>query len=410
MPVSEQVMITGHLLDTGVLADVLDDVYDYGGWYVVDAVHAGRTHDDESHALLTVSAESEAALVPLLMRIQRHGVNTVQPGELVVREADCDGAFPADFYATTNLETVVHLDGGWVPVERPESGCALLVSGERVRTVPVEAVRTGMRIVCGVGGVRVVPPLAAHRPSEAGLGALSSTASGEHSQPDLVRQVAQRLRECKTDGHRVLWVLGPAVVSADAGPALARLVRAGFVDGVVAGNAVAAADIEAAVSGVRTTSLALSATDPAPERRVRAVNAVRRAGGLTEAVREGIVAAGLMHTVVEAAVPLVLVGSVRDKSALPDTHTDLLAALEAMRAAVRGVGLAIVVASADTAGAVVGLLPESVPVVAVDLDARVTADLLGRPRPSRLQVTADAGLFCATLAQLLLGPEPDPSA
>jgi hypothetical protein len=49
-------------------------------------------------------------------------------------------------------------------------------------------------------------------------------------------------------------------------------------------------------------------------------------------------------------------------------------------------------------------------VVAVDLDARVTADLLGRPRPSRLQVTADAGLFCATLAQLLLGPEPDPSA
>ena len=48
MGVSETVEVTGHLMDTGVLARVLDDVLEYGADYSIDRLDVGRTHDDES--------------------------------------------------------------------------------------------------------------------------------------------------------------------------------------------------------------------------------------------------------------------------------------------------------------------------------------------------------------------------
>nr|MDT0664416.1 hypothetical protein [Micromonospora sp. DSM 115978] len=136
----EEVEVHGHLMDTGVLAKVLDDVLDYGGDYRVDRIDLGATHDDESHAVLTVGADTAFQLMRVLTRLQVHGVNKVRPGEAVLRPAEADGVFPDDFYATTNLETVVHLGGAWVPVEHPEMDCGLVVSGGRVRTMPVSDV------------------------------------------------------------------------------------------------------------------------------------------------------------------------------------------------------------------------------------------------------------------------------
>ena len=96
------------------------------------------------------------------MRLQSHGVNAVEPGAAVTKPAPRDGVFPDDFYSTTNLETVVRLGGSWVPVEHPEMDCGLLVSGSRVRTVPVSDVREGDMVVCGASGVRVVLPPREH--------------------------------------------------------------------------------------------------------------------------------------------------------------------------------------------------------------------------------------------------------
>src|SRR4051794_18503722 len=81
--VSESVEVTGHLMDTGLLARVLDDVLGYGGDYRIDRLDVGRAHDDESQAKITVSAEDDEGLQRLLMRLQAHGVNQVDPGEAV---------------------------------------------------------------------------------------------------------------------------------------------------------------------------------------------------------------------------------------------------------------------------------------------------------------------------------------
>ena len=109
MSSSEVLETRGHLMDSGVLARVLDDVLAYGGDYRIDRLDVGRAHDDESYARISVSAADDESLARLLMRLQAHGVNQVDPGEALLREVETDGVFPDDFYSTTNLETVVRL-------------------------------------------------------------------------------------------------------------------------------------------------------------------------------------------------------------------------------------------------------------------------------------------------------------
>ena len=47
---TETVELTGHLMDTGILARVLDDILEYGGDYRSTRFDVGRQHEDESHA------------------------------------------------------------------------------------------------------------------------------------------------------------------------------------------------------------------------------------------------------------------------------------------------------------------------------------------------------------------------
>jgi hypothetical protein len=154
---SETVEVRGHLIDSGVLSRVLDDILEYNCDYSIDTFEVGRTPVDESYARLTVRSEEADDVDRLVMRLMTHGVNSTDPGEATLREVESDGVFPDDFYSTTNLETVVRLGGHWVPVENPEMDCGIVVVGERARTIAVSDVKAGDQVVCGPGGVKVVP-------------------------------------------------------------------------------------------------------------------------------------------------------------------------------------------------------------------------------------------------------------
>ncbi|MBX6387853.1 MAG: TIGR00300 family protein [Frankia sp.] len=405
----EKVEVHGHLMDSGVLARVLDDVLDYGGDYRVDRIDLGRTHDDESHAVITVGADSMELLNRILMRIQVHGVNRVDPGEAVLRPADRDGVFPPDFYATTNLETVVHIDGQWVPVEHPEMDCGLVVSGGRVRTIPVADVRAGDMIVCGSTGVKTVLPISDHSThSTRSYGTFGSMTLPpvDAAQPQalLVRAIARQIREVKAEGQTVLWVLGPSVVSAGASAAMVALVEAGFVDVLFAGNALATLDVEQALYGtpLGVGPLRSRRVQRGNEQHIRAINTIRRAGSLRAAVEQGVLTQGIMHAMVKANKTFVLVGSVRDEGPLPDVHTDVLAGQRAMRAALRGVGFALMIATALHSVATGNILPASVPLAAVDMNPTTVAAITDRAAAQALGVVADTGLFLEYLAKELV--------
>jgi lysine-ketoglutarate reductase/saccharopine dehydrogenase-like protein (TIGR00300 family) len=402
--VTETVEITGHLMDSGVLARVLDDVLDYGGDYTVDRIDLGKAHEDESHAVIVVGADSAEQLSRILMRLQVHGVNQVDPGEAVTEPAPADGVFPETFYSTTNLETVVRLGGQWVPVEQPEMDCGLLVSGARVRTIPVSDVKAGDDIVCGAAGVRVVLAQREHKAVEGEFEFMTSTVSSEKPQALLVRQIADRMREVKGDGGRILWVAGPAVVHTGASTPMVSLVENGWVDVLFSGNALATHDIESALFG---TSLGVDLSlgvgiAHGHEHHIRAINTIRGAGSIKQAVDEGVLTGGVMHAMVRTGKPFVLVGSVRDDGPLPDVYTDVIEGQRAMRAQLPGVGFAIMVATMLHSIATGNILPASVPLIAVDINPATVTKLADRGSAQAVGIVTDIGLFLEQLAQELV--------
>ena len=405
MRTSETVEITGHLMDSGVLARVLDDVLDYGGDYVIESLDLGRTHDDESRARLRVGAETDEVLQRILMRVQIHGVNQVDPGEATLRPADRDGVFPEDFYSTTNLVTLVRVDGRWIEVDRPEMDCGLVYADGRVRTVPVSDVKEGDLVVCGANGVKVVLPQQEHSAKTSGhFEFMASTVSSEKPQALLVRQIAGQLRDVKTSGKRVLWVAGPAVVHTGASPAMVALVNAGYVDVLFAGNALATHDIESALFG---TSLGVDlavgrGVEHGHEHHIRAINTIRRAGSIADAVKQGVLNGGVMHALVEQGKPFVLVGSVRDDGPLPDVYTDVIEGQRAMREELRDVGFAIMVATMLHSIATGNILPASIPLVCVDINPATVTKLADRGSAQAVGIVTDIGLFLEGLARELV--------
>ncbi len=404
MQVTETVHMHGHLLDSGILSKVLDDIREYGGDYVINRFDVGKDHEDESKVWLQVGTNEDLQLQRLLMRLQTHGVNLVDHEDVLIRTADRDGVFPDDFYSTTNLDTLIRYEGRWIPVENPEMDCGLVVSGTgsavTVRTVPMSDVKAGERIVCGAHGVRVVALPIHHEKSADAFEFMNSVVSSEKPQALLVRQIAQQMREVKAAGGRILWVAGPAVVHTGAAPAMVALVENDFVDVLFAGNALATHDIEASMFG---TSLGMdlakgAGVEHGHEHHIRAINKIRGAGSIANAVADGTLTGGVMHALVQADKPFVLVGSVRDDGPLPDVYTDVVEGQRAMRAQLRGVGYAIMVATMLHSIATGNIMPATIPLVCVDINPATVTKLSDRGSAQAVGVVTDIGLFLEQLA------------
>ncbi len=400
---SELVEVEGHIIDSLILAKVLDVIVDAGGDYRMVEVEIGRTSVDPSRARLEVTADDEEALSRLVAALRLHGANRVEQADASLGTATADGVLPESFYATTNLPTQVRLSGRWVDVENPEMDCALVVLPDgRARTVPMHRVKTGDRVVVGDEGVRAQP---LDRPRGATpFEFMASEVSSEKPKDVLVGRVADRLRTVRASGGKILAVCGPAVVHTGAAPSLARLVREGWVDVLFAGNGFATHDIESAVRG---TSLGVPLTGETPAQgahsnHLRVINEVRRRGSIADAVTDGWLTSGVMYECVVRGVPFVLGGSVRDDGPLPDVVTDVIEAADAMRAHVTGVAVALMLASTLHAIATGNLLPAGVETYCVDINQAVVTKLADRGSHQALGIVTDVGLFLSTLAHHLL--------
>jgi lysine-ketoglutarate reductase/saccharopine dehydrogenase-like protein (TIGR00300 family) len=399
--VTETVEITGHLMDSGLLSRVLDDIRGYGGEYTLDKFDLGYDKDDPSTVRMTVGAEDEESLQRLLMRIQTKGANLVDPGTPEITEVSTDGVFPDGFYSTTNLPTQVRLGGRWVAVQNPEMDCGLLVEGDAVRTIPMSEVKAGMRIITSAQGVKVIPPIVVN--TEEGFGFMESDVSSEKPQRVLVQQVADGMREAKANGQKVLWVGGPGIVHTGAAPAMVALVEAGFVDVLFAGNALATHDIESSLYG---TSLGVDlargrGVEHGHEHHIRAINTIRKAGSIAAAVEQGVLTSGVMHALVKKDKKFVLVGSVRDDGPLPDVYTDVLEGQRAMRAELPGVGYCLMAATMLHSVATGNILPASIPLTCVDINPATVTKLADRGSSQARGIVTDVGLFIEHLAREL---------
>lgn len=396
---TELVEVQGHIIDSLILPKVMDVILAAGADYRVLEVEIGKTNTDVSRAVLEVSAPSDDELALLLAELQVHGANPVNQRDAEIMTSDRDGVLPAGFYSTTNLPTAVRIEGRWITVENPEMDCGVAVLPDgRIRTVPMHRIRVGDRVVVGRDGVRVTPPERprGHSPFEF----MASEVSSEKPKSLLVAEVAGRIRAAKQAGGKALAVCGPAVIHTGAGPDLARLVRAGWVDVLFAGNGFATHDIESNVMG---TSLGVSVAEGVPAEgghanHLRVINEVRRYGSIAQAVEAGYIDGGVMYECVQAGVPYVLGGSVRDDGPLPDVYSDVVEAADAMRYLLPGITVALMLASTLHAIATGNLLPSGVETYCVDINQAVVTKLADRGSHQALGIVTDVGLFLSGLA------------
>jgi lysine-ketoglutarate reductase/saccharopine dehydrogenase-like protein (TIGR00300 family) len=402
---SEVIEVSGHIVDSLLLAKILDTILDAGCDYRITDFSIGKTSLDTSFARLEVTGDDDM-LGPLLDDLQIHGANRVQDREARLVPADRDGVLPPEFYSTTNLATDVRVDGHWLPVVNPEMDCALVVRDGQASTVPMHRVRAGDPVVVGSDGVRVHTP-----PKPAGGGTevfefMSSEVSSEKPKALLVEQVAERLRAARQRGGKVLAVCGPAVVHTGGAPDLAELIHAGWIDVLFAGNGFATHDMEASMLG---TSLGVSVQEGTPTEgghanHIRVINEVRRAGSIAAAVEQGLVTGGVMHACVTTGTPFVLGGSIRDDGPLPDVVTDVVAAADAMRAHIPGVQVALMLSSTLHAIATGNCLPAGVETFCVDINQAVVTKLADRGSHQAVGIVTDVGPFVRQLAEALRAP------
>ncbi len=402
-PHSEEITLEGHIIDSWMLPKVWDKIMDLGGEFELVEIRVGRHKDETSFARIKMFADDLERMHEMVEAVGELGAVLVSSRDVQTEPAPREGALPDDFYSTTNLPTQVRLDGRWVEVEATEMDLAIVVDREKVcaRMVPMADVKRGEAVVVGHEGIRVTP-LARSRDREI-FSFMNADVSSERPKRLVIAQIAGEMREIRERGGKILFVAGPAIVHSGAASALARLIRTGYVNVLFGGNAIAAHDLEAAFFGT-SLGVALHTGQPVEgghRHHMRAINAVRRAGSLREAVEQGILNSGIMYEAIRANIEMVLAGSVRDDGPIPDVITDMIEAQRRMRAAVQGVEMALMVSTMLHSIATGNLLPARVKTVAVDINPAVVIKLADRGTFQALGLVTDAELFLRELIEEL---------
>src|SRR5262245_8759972 len=405
----ETVLLQGHIIDSLILAKVLDTILMMGGTFDLEDVQIGKTREEPSRARIIVRASSAKLLSEILHAIQPHGASVESDRNCRLSPAPADGIFPEEFYATTHLPTQVRVSDQWVEVERIEMDLGILVDTVRLtaRTIPMGEVASGDLIVTGRGGVRVIP---LQRPRDRDVFSfMESQVSSERPHGYIIGDIARRLVQLRTEfqggktDSKVLLAGGPAIVHAGGREALAWLIDQEFIHVLFCGNALPAHDMEVDLYG---TSLGYrhAAGRVVPhghEHHLRTINRIRGIGSIEAAVKAGVVKTGIMAACVRRGVHVVMAGTIRDDGPLPGVITDSLEAQAAMRASIPGIGLAMLVASTLHAVATGNLLPASVPSVCVDVNPSVPTKLADRGSFQAVGLVMDAASFLSELARAL---------
>lgn len=393
-----EVELHGHIIDSLTFTKVLDTIMDLDGEFEIITFAIGSQKRDPSYVRLAVKGRDEAHLDAILSALHRLGAAVPEIEDVRLGTAEKNRVVPSGFYSTTNHPTYVHWHGAWVPVEDIEMDCMIVVRDDRAICTPLHHVKAGDQIVLGQQGVRVIPP---ERPRTRSLFEfMGGAVSSERPSSTLIRQIAAEMVHAKVQGKRIAVVAGPAVSHTGAAEALSRIIRRGYVDVLLAGNALAVHDIERDLYG---TSLGLDIktaelVSEGHKHHLYAISEVVRIGSITDAVRQGRLHSGIMYECVQNNVPFVLAGSIRDDGPLPEVLTDTMAAQDAMRKLLIGVDIVLMMATMLHSIAVGNMLPSYVKTVCIDINPATVTKLIDRGTAQAIGIVTDVGTFLPALA------------
>ena len=315
-----------------------------------------------------------------------------------------DKVAPEGFYSSSNHTTHILYKGNWIPVEEIEMDCLVVVDEKENRAFvkPIADVKAGDKIVVGLDGVKVTPP---HRSREEQqvFEFMNSEVSSEKPLMNLINGIASEMKEIKAKGGKIGIVGGPAIVHTGSGKYLASLVKEGYIDVIMAGNALATHDIESNLFG---TSLGIEVETGkivahGHTHHMRAINRINNSGSIRNAVEDGTLTGGIMYECVKNNVPYVLAGSIRDDGPLPDVITDIVEAQKLMRKYAQEVDMVIMIATMLHSIATGNLLPSRVKSICVDINPSTVTKLSDRGSAQVVGIVTDIGTFLPLLYNAL---------
>ena len=403
--VTERLSLDGNLLDENKLAKVLDVLNHHGVTFKIRRFRVGEFTHEPSLIELFLTAPDLTSMRQALAECRAYG-GVFDLEEVCLVEADMDGVLPEDFHSTTNFTTHILLNDQWIEVENLEMDCGIKVWNEsgtwRASTCAMHQVRKGDRLVVGMKGVRVTPLDEEQRDDEE-FRFMSNDVSSERPKRRMIAHAAAAIHRAKEEGKKVLLVGGPAIIHSGSGPLLAQLIDQGWIDILYAGNALAAHDIESNMLGTSLgVDLRTGTSGPhGHTHHLRAINRVRRAGSIANAVDQGLITSGVMYSCVKKGIPFVLCGSIRDDGPLPDVITDNVVAQDTMRQHIGGVGVCLMVATTLHSVATGNILPASVKTYCVDSDADTVIKLTDRGTHQAIGLVTDCEFFLNELVRAL---------
>ncbi|MCU0226406.1 MAG: TIGR00300 family protein [Bryobacterales bacterium] len=398
-PFQETVEAEGHLIDSQILELVFDEVVQYGGRFEVEEFRIGRTNEEPSYLRLRVATPTQDAMQRLLQNLSANGCYPVAGGDARLQRVERDCCAPEDFYSSTNHRTLVRVDGEWLEVRNQRMDALLVVEQGAVYARRLRDLRAGDAVVVGLHGVRVIP--GAKERDRHAFAFMSNGVSSERQVEMAVRQTASLMRHTRERGQDVVIVAGPVVIHTGGVEPVSRLIRAGLVQALLAGNALGVHDIEAALLG---TSLGVRLRDGRLEEHghrnhMRAINRIYHCGDIRGAVEQKVLTRGILYECVRGGVPFVLAGSLRDDGPLPDTVTDMNRAQDLYATHLRSAGMVLCLGSMLHSIAVGNMLPSWVKIVCVDINPAVATKISDRGTGQLLPVITDVGLFLDLLAR-----------
>lgn len=404
-----EIELRGHIIDNLILPKVFDTVLDLDGDYKVLEFDIGKKKTDPSYAKILICGKNQQHLDQILEELQNIGAEIPEIEDVELKPAEKDMVLPDGFYSTTNHPTYIKYNGNWIEVENPKMDAVIVVYPEenRAETKVIRKIKKGDLIVVGHKGIRVIPP---EKPREKGelFEFMNSEVSSEKPKEAIIRKIAKQMYQIreeyrKTGKGGIAIVGGPAIIHTGGGPALAKLIKMGYVQALLAGNALATHDIESALYG---TSLGVNIESAKPvsgghKHHLYAINTIMKAGSIKDAVEKGILNKGIMYECVKNNVPYVLAGSIRDDGPLPDVITDVVEAQDKMRAAILDKKMVMMLSTLLHSIATGNLMPSYIKTVCVDILPATVTKLMDRGTSQAIGVVTDVGVFLVLLVEEL---------
>lgn len=392
----QSIEIKGHLIDSMILTRIFDKIMDLKGDFNVLEFHVGKKKDELSYARLLISGNDKKHLDQLLASIYIEGAQPTEIDGVILKAAPNDMEMPIDFYSTTNNATQIFLNNEWIDVHNMMMDKCIVVDirNKNAECRKIRDIRKGDSIVTGEKGVRILPE---ERPRE-GIDIfqfMSSSSSSERPTLQIARKIARDIYNTKSTGGKIVVTAGPVVVHSGAAEFLAKMIRMGYIDGLLTGNALAVHDIENSLFG---TSLGMNVKNGTLAIRghrnhMQAINEVFRAGSIEQMVKKNVLKSGIMYECIKNNVQYALCGSIRDDGPIPGVITDVIEAQDRYREILTDTNMVLMLSTMLHSIAVGNMIPARVKVVAVDISQAVVTKLLDRGTTQAIGVVSDIGAF-----------------